>query len=623
MDNIEIINVDNYDVGVDEVLPAVGSTTPGVSHTSLIGKDDGVQHSITAIGGLREELDEIKEPRSIESNETGVANYYLWEDGNADKTNRAGYFVTCRNREDGQVVIKICNGEPGEDVFGVTVDNAAFIGGQDAITARDYRWGLVVTDGFVDVRCDETISIGCNASPGVNGVATKCEVDYGNRVVAMRFIEDVCYAKIYLGLSPKQASDIAGDVAILKGNMESAKADISNISSDLEAFKDTVYDEMEITGGTIAGLHIAETDLSKEFTVSNKTYVAKIDSEAGGKDSPYVFGVKENDGDWKFGVKPDGKVFLSHPVVSDCTLDLGEHDKLTEEDPENPGSLRPVVDNGQSFSFYNTNGFGIKRTDNGELANETHGYWKVWNIQHSNGKDATALVPSLPDRQGIGASDHKLQDVWVNNINGKPARSADFAPNQGVYGWDKVQAGEDEGQAFSVYNTNGFGVINENGTLAHKTHGYWKLWNEEHSDGNNAIAWVPSLPDRQGIGSKHSRVLDVYTKNVFASDVKSDKFIHGEKECFEEPVLTPAPGVLEFDEPGYYTLNFVIDSRNCAVGVFYWTGPGDAPTQLPEFWYGTEERYSPRITTNGAFEVWIGSDDVTSRVTNVAITKVW
>ena len=87
-------------------------------HSTLPDRNNANQHEITAITGLREELDAIESPRTIESNGINVATYYQWKYGAYD-TN--GYFVSIVDGDK----IQICN---GPDIFGVVVDDAGFIG---------------------------------------------------------------------------------------------------------------------------------------------------------------------------------------------------------------------------------------------------------------------------------------------------------------------------------------------------------------------------------------------------------------------------------------------------------------------------------------------------------------
>ena len=237
MDNVEIINIDDYGVDVVESTTILDEHT-NISHNSLKDKNLGAQHSIAAIDGLRQELDAIKGPRVIESNEVGTADYYMWADQNPSKENRVGYFVSC----DVNGYIKIC--EEGEIFFGVTVDTAAFIGGQGVNLPRDLRFGLVATNGFVKVRCASDVSVGDNVVVGA-GVATKSDSVYGNHVVSVSIDHDagVRYAKIFLGISQQQVKDIASHIIDVTNNITDVASRVSVLELAVKNY-DSVIAEM-------------------------------------------------------------------------------------------------------------------------------------------------------------------------------------------------------------------------------------------------------------------------------------------------------------------------------------------------------------------------------------------
>lgn len=312
MQEIEIIDVTENEITVTEKVPTAENTV--IKHSSLAGRCSDNQHSINAIIGLSDELEKITTPRTIESDEIGVADYYQWYDNNSTQSNRVGYFVTCKE-VNGKQVIQICDGSEDEDVFGVTVDSAAFIGGQNADVAipRDYRYGLVATNGFVTVRCESDVKIGNNVIPSATGIAKNSNTNYGNRVI---YIHEehadttvVRYARIFLGMSPKQASDIAGDLKQLETDMDNAQAAIEVLMENDVDFNERISTRVNITGGQLAKWDVTENSLEKTFKEdSGAQYKAVLDS---GATDTYVFGVKEvsESGDsWKFGIKPNGDV---------------------------------------------------------------------------------------------------------------------------------------------------------------------------------------------------------------------------------------------------------------------------------------------------------------------------
>lgn len=68
---------------------------------------------------------------------------------------------------------------------------------------------------------------------------------------------------------------------------------------------------------------------------------------------------------------------------------------------------------GMAFAFTNTNGFGIRGNKD---------YFKLWYRQNSNGENSTSLVPSTNEKQGLGASDRKFDNIWTDKINGSKCK---------------------------------------------------------------------------------------------------------------------------------------------------------------------------------------------------------
>lgn len=188
---IDALDVEDYDIEVDSAFPAIGEPNEKLSHALLNGREFNDQHPISAITGLRDELDEIESLKTVYSNGKGFAQYYLWEDENLLQEDRVGCFVAvCEDARS----IRVCN---EEEIFGVIVDDAAFVSGQN-IVARDYKYGLVAHSGVVNVRCSSSVQAGdCVVSNG-RGIAQKSENKYGLRVISTTKINDVFYAVISL-----------------------------------------------------------------------------------------------------------------------------------------------------------------------------------------------------------------------------------------------------------------------------------------------------------------------------------------------------------------------------------------------------------------------------------------
>lgn len=160
-------------------------------HDSLLGIDSPNQHPIGAIAGLKEELDKIKALKTVYSDKPNIANYYKWKDASYDE---CGYFVSLVSDTS---TIEICN---GDDIFGVSVDAAGFVGRQDSAIPRDDSYGLISTSGLVDVRCELDVKVEDYVVSNAYGYATKSGSHYGYKVLARENKNGVEYAIIMLGV---------------------------------------------------------------------------------------------------------------------------------------------------------------------------------------------------------------------------------------------------------------------------------------------------------------------------------------------------------------------------------------------------------------------------------------
>ena len=181
------------EAGVD-VGEGFGDITSGNgehSHPLLYGRDLSDQHPISAITGLKEKLQSIESLKTVCSDKQGFANYYKWH---KDAYDEYGYFVSL---VPGTTTIKICE---GTDIFGVTIDAAGFVGGQDEIIPRDNKYALVATTGLVNVRCELGVEVGSYIVPNRSGVAEPTDSECGYKVVATPKINGEVYATISLGV---------------------------------------------------------------------------------------------------------------------------------------------------------------------------------------------------------------------------------------------------------------------------------------------------------------------------------------------------------------------------------------------------------------------------------------
>lgn len=233
IETIQVIEVDNaelFSVDTDNAFAALGEPNEGLRHSLLNSRDLEDQHPITAITGLKGKLDRIEALKTVYSNKYGFANYYLWEDGNIDQEDRFGYFVSLSEK---------CNtikkyDDITQEPFGVIVDEAAFIGGQNAATfdytkddiQKSVGCGLVSHSGMVCARCESDIVVGDYVVPNQYGVAEKSPSNYGYLVCGLHEINGIHCVHISLEWSPNQVATLAGSVDGLNERVDQVETNI-------------------------------------------------------------------------------------------------------------------------------------------------------------------------------------------------------------------------------------------------------------------------------------------------------------------------------------------------------------------------------------------------------------
>lgn len=214
---IEVFETDVDMVESDSAFSPIGEANEALRHTLLTERDVSDQHPITAITGLRNELDGIKALKTVYADKMGIANYYKWNNG---AYNEYGYFVSLVPHTS---EIKICD---GADIFGVTVDVAGFIGGQDVSVPRDNTYALVVTSGLVSVRCETTVVEGDYVVSNAHGRAEKTDSGCGYKVVTIENKNGTNYALISLGIQACTTDMLGQQIQHLDGRMDDAESDI-------------------------------------------------------------------------------------------------------------------------------------------------------------------------------------------------------------------------------------------------------------------------------------------------------------------------------------------------------------------------------------------------------------
>ena len=225
----------------------------GGLHSTLPDINNPNQHVIEAITGLRDELDSlntVKTPQTLYSDNVNVAAYYQWANEAYDLS---GYFVSIVDGDK----IQICN---GTNIFGVVVDDAGFIGHQVDVK-RDGSYGLVVTSGLVDVRCELDIEVGDCVVSNAYGYATKSTSDYGYRVVAKENKSGVEYAVIAMGVQADVSNAIGEELLGLDSRLDAAETNIIsainvahqayNKASEVEALSSIMSDKVNGALGSV------------------------------------------------------------------------------------------------------------------------------------------------------------------------------------------------------------------------------------------------------------------------------------------------------------------------------------------------------------------------------------
>ena len=216
IETIEVVDIQMVEVGVDSAFPSLGNPNDMSVHNNLDGLDAPNAHPISAIKNLREELnrlDTAKTPQTLYSDRVNTANYFKWADNAA--YDESGYFVSLASDSS---TVKICDGI--SRIFGVSVPEAGFIGNQDADVPRDAHYGLIVTSGVVEVRCEYGVKAGDYVVSSVRGCAHKSNSNYGYEVIGIEDKTDGTYAVISLGVQADVANVLGEDLAYAQSKID-------------------------------------------------------------------------------------------------------------------------------------------------------------------------------------------------------------------------------------------------------------------------------------------------------------------------------------------------------------------------------------------------------------------
>ena len=232
---VEVEDVETFTVEVSETFITMDAPNDALNHALLNNRELPDQHPITSITGLRTELDQIEALQTVYSDQKQQADYYMWlqDDTHALPANPYGLFVSIYPDTD---KIQICDGS--NDVFGVTVAHAAFIGNQAyakaegaAQTGRDGAYCLVSNYGVVGVRRETTVAVGDYVVPNIRGEAKKSDGNYGYLVTALSEVDGVPYAMISLSAPSTLAKRTAESVQDLSSRMSTAEYNIASVAN--------------------------------------------------------------------------------------------------------------------------------------------------------------------------------------------------------------------------------------------------------------------------------------------------------------------------------------------------------------------------------------------------------
>lgn len=268
VNDINVEDVGSVDIEMDDAFPSISSDGSGetVNHALLNGRELSDQHPISAISGLRKELDSIEAVKRIYSSENGLGEFRKWNDENPEWTDRSGYFVKLVV---GTENVDFCTND--DDVYGVSVMRSGFVGGQDATDkSDDPLYALVGITGTLRVRTDGTANIGDYVVPNELGVATKSENSCGYKVVSKGSY--ATYEYITIAVTPQNDK-----INKIYGTMMNTEGSLGNLVLRIEE-AETKVDDMS---GKI-NIAINDRNELEALINENKQNIAIISNEAKG-----------------------------------------------------------------------------------------------------------------------------------------------------------------------------------------------------------------------------------------------------------------------------------------------------------------------------------------------------
>ena len=228
------VEADNEDFVRLEDLLDITAESGTKAHSLLHGRELSDQHPITAISGLRDELDEIESIKRVYSSENGLGEFRKWNDSNPKGEDRSGYFVTIVPGTDN---VEICDST--HDVYGISVKNSGFVGNQNELDkSDDWTYTMVGIVGAMRVRTDGTARNGEYVVPNAYGEATLSENNYGYKVLSQGSYPSYNYVTI--AITPQSDA-----LSRIEGSLSGSQADISQILIELNITKDKADEALD------------------------------------------------------------------------------------------------------------------------------------------------------------------------------------------------------------------------------------------------------------------------------------------------------------------------------------------------------------------------------------------
>lgn len=253
----------NGNVSLVQILTEYANNSSGegtTNHSLLDGRELPNQHPISAISGLRDELDDIEAVKRTYASESGLSEFRKWNDGNPSMENRAGYFVKLVT---GTENIDICTDK--DDVYGVTVINSGFVGNQiQSDKSDDPSYSMVGIAGALRVRTDGTARNGEYVVPDATGIATFSENGCGYKVISQGSYST--YPYVTIAVTPQNDK-----LSKIYGMLTEADGTLGNLGIRIEDIEDKVNEASQK-----ADIIITDNESIKEIINENKQNIEQI-----------------------------------------------------------------------------------------------------------------------------------------------------------------------------------------------------------------------------------------------------------------------------------------------------------------------------------------------------------